>query len=230
MALENIKGVIFDFDGTLYDMTCMPVDLVLNDIKNCLIMKADRKVRHNLKGKDFGSLEKLMDVYCSQVSDVTGVSKEKILEWYLNIYPKEMVSLLKKKYKAYEKAQEVFKTLSLSGIKFSVFSDYPMVRERMEAVGLKEIVPLCHDFYYAGDFGSFKPAPRPFLEIAFSMGLSQNECLVVGDRDDTDGEGARLCGMSFIQIEKNKKAKANAKVISGDHKIMTLEEFSILLK
>ena len=53
--------------------------------------------------------------------------------------------------------------------------------------------------------GALKPAPRPFSEIAQYWNLPVDKILVIGDRDDTDGNAARNAGMRFIQISDRKK-------------------------
>ena len=55
--LDNIKAIIFDFDGTLYDFKGLPKNLCLSSIPNMLKISAVQKTRKSLKGKDFPSIE-----------------------------------------------------------------------------------------------------------------------------------------------------------------------------
>ena len=70
--------------------------------------------------------------------------------------------------------------------------------------------------------GCLKPAPRGFLKIAADLNARPKDCLVVGDRDDTDGFGARLTQMQFVQI-KTKKPKD---VLDQEHPVMSWEDFA----
>ena len=40
------------------------------------------------------------------------------------------------------------------------------------------------------------------MKICEDLGVKPEETVIVGDRDDTDGESARLCGMRFILYTK----------------------------
>jgi HAD superfamily hydrolase (TIGR01549 family) len=45
-----------------------------------------------------------------------------------------------------------------------------------------------------------KPAPDGYLLAAERLGVVPAGCLVIGDRDDTDGEAARRAGMAFRRV------------------------------
>jgi FMN phosphatase YigB (HAD superfamily) len=116
---------------------------------------------------------------------------------------------LEAKYKARPRALEVFDALHGAGIKCAVYSDYPNVAERLTAIGLPP--DRCGALYGPDTFGALKPAPRPFLTIAQDLHCAPEDTLVIGDREDTDGDGARACGMRFILLRtgKNKQTKAD---------------------
>ena len=112
--------------------------------------------------------------------------------------------------------------LQKKGIKIAVFSDYPRVKQRIRALDFSdETISQISGIYSAEDFGSQKPATRPFLEIAQNLGVKPENCLVVGDRDDTDGDGARNTNMEFIQIETHK-----TKVKHPNHPVWSWDDFA----
>ena len=45
-----------------------------------------------------------------------------------------------------------------------------------------------------------KPAPEGFLLAEERLGVEPADCLVIGDRDDADGEASRRAGMGFRLI------------------------------
>ena len=203
--IMNIEAVIFDFDGTLYDMKGFAKKLILSSLRDIFIMGAERKIRRELRGKDFGNAEALKNEMISKIAEKSRKSEQKIRTWYENRYVQNMCRVLSKHYRVRSEVPELFASLHEKEIKIAIFSDYPIVRERMSAIGLgKEAQNLCEKIYSAQDFGALKPAPRPFLEIAAALNTKSENCLVVGDRCDTDGEGARLSGMSFFQIKNDK--------------------------
>ena len=219
---KEIKAVIFDFDGTLYDFSHFARHLIISCPHEILRMREERKLRKVLKGSDFGSREKLR-AYCEErTKRFSCKGTETFYNWFDGIYVPHMVEVLKKKYSVRPAVDEVFKKLTERGIKFSILSDYPLLKDRMAAIGLdSNSVSLAHGLFSSGEFGCVKPAPRPFLEIAESMGVKPEECLVVGDRDDTDGEGARCAGMKFVQI-KTRKSRTD----SGDHPVLEWSAFA----
>ena len=84
-------------------------------------------------------------------------------------------------------------------MKLALVSDYP-VRRKLDALGL----PLEFDAIVAnGEAGgpkSLKPNPEGYLLAADRLGTSPRRCLVVGDREDADGDAALRAGMSFLLV------------------------------
>ena len=87
--------------------------------------------------------------------------------------------------------------------KIAIYSDYPFLKERLEALGLFPGSAVL--LYGPESFGAQKPAPRPFLRIAGDLGAAPEEILVIGDREDTDGLGAFKAGMRFFCITSRKR-------------------------
>ena len=157
------------------------------------------------------------------MSHHSGFTPEDALNWYSNRYMGTMCFLLKRYYSQRPQLPQVFAKLHEKGIKIVVFSDYPRVRQRIRALDFSDdTLATINGIYSAEDFGSQKPAPRPFLEIAKNLDVEPQNCLMVGDRDDTDGVGARATGMNFIQIQTHK-----TKVIEANHPLWKWEDFAL---
>ncbi len=206
LDLDSFDAVIFDFDGTLYDFRGLPQRLVMGSPLNMFKMSAERKARRILKGQDLGCEAAYDKAFAEEMVKHRflglGVSTERILRWYKRFYLSHMVRVLRRHYEAREGVAELFSRLKSAGKKIAVLSDYPMVRERMKAIGLAD-VPV-DILAAASDYGALKPAVRPMCDIAEKLNVSQGRCLVVGDRRDTDGEAARRAGMPFVQIRTHK--------------------------
>jgi len=85
------------------------------------------------------------------------------------------------------------------GGRTALVSDYP-ARAKLAALGA---VPLFDAVVAAGEPGGparLKPAPDGLLAAATLLGVAPAECLVIGDRDDADGEAARRAGMPFRRV------------------------------
>ncbi len=219
--IENCDAVIFDFDGTLYDYKNIPLNTVLNAPLRFFRIKAERDARRNLKGIDFGSAERFNEAYAAEVAKLSGMSIEDAADWCFSSGPANMLDVLRKKYHCRLTVPQVFARLAEAGIKTAVFSDYAYVKERMAATGLP--ADMCKNLFSAEELGALKPCPRPFLEIAAALGVEPERCLVVGDRNDTDGEGSRKAGMKFIQIVTHKTKVVD---FSAGHPVIVWDDFA----
>ena len=219
---SNVKAVIFDLDGTLYNFKWLPLRLILALPKDIFRIKADRDVRKKLKGLDFGTPEAYIEEYSKKMSKLLNLPKQEVVNWYTKKYMETMCILLKKYYSCRPKLAEVFSELHKKGIKIAVFSDYQRVKQRIRALDFSdEMIEQISGIYSAEDFGSQKPAIRPFLEIAEQLKVKPENCLVIGDRDDTDGDGARNTNMEFIKIETHK-----TKVKYPNHPVWSWDDFA----
>ena len=75
-------------------------------------------------------------------------------------------------------------------------SDYPTER-KLKALNMETVLSFssldsCID--------RLKPDPKGLLHICRCWKLLPGECLVIGDRDDRDGEAARRAGMNYIIV------------------------------
>lgn len=191
---DHYKAVIFDFDGTLYKPNKLGLKLVLSDLSNALKAKKERKARKALAGYDCGSASALY----AKFFNILG---ERNRDWYFNRYLPLMVHVLEKRFKARPNAQLLIDKLQERGIKVGVLSDYPMVRERVSAIGLNIDNK---NMWSTENMGALKPSARPFLEVAKHLDIAPNEMLMIGDRPDTDGLGAYNAGCDCVIVQTKK--------------------------
>ncbi len=200
--LKKIKGIIFDFDGTLYDNSKLAFNLISNRFFDVFKIKADRDTRRELAGRDFVNIDKYHDIFYKVLASHTFYTVNYMRNWHMNVYGKHMLKVMKKYHKPYKGAIELFSILEKADIKTAIFSDYAAIQERMKAIGFPDNISA--HTYSAEDFGATKPAKRPFLAIAKYFNLNPANILVVGDRADTDGRGADVAEMNFIIIASKK--------------------------
>lgn len=203
LDLNGIKAVVFDFDGTLYNNRRFPFWFVLADLSEIFIMKKERSFRKDMMGIDLKTKEAFEDEFYGRLAKVKHCTIESARNWYENDFMNRFISVLEKHYFAHDKVVDVFEHLKSKGFLTAIYSDYPMLPQRMKAIGLPE--DLTENCWCAPSMGAFKPASRPMCEIAESLGISCSEILMVGDREDTDGESAFSCGAKFVRIRKNDK-------------------------
>lgn len=214
-TIRNTKyhAIIFDFDGTLYDFSALARRLILSSPPDALRMQCERKVRRAMLGSDMGSMASLRHELFRRMSVITGKKQEIIEKWYIERYLPLLLKVLKKHYSARNNADCLLESLRVMGIKTAVLSDYPDIQGRLDSIGLDK--GLFDATLSAEEIGALKPCARPFLETARVLGVNPRECLVVGDRSDTDGDGARACNMDFIRIVTDKTILQKG---SGKHK------------
>jgi FMN phosphatase YigB (HAD superfamily) len=206
-VLRNIRGIIFDFDGTLYDYTWLPFRIIAANPMDMFRIRAERVVRKRFSGRDYGTPAVYYREYFALLAKLCRRSEAFIKKWYFNRYIPRMIRALKRYYTPRQGVKELLarmgSPLEAHRLEVALYSDYPALRERMGALGLFPGSTI--KLYGPESFGAQKPAPRPFLSIAREMGILPEETLVVGDREDTDGMGAQQAGMRFFCLETGRK-------------------------
>jgi len=202
--LGNIKGIIFDFDGTLFDNTLIPFRLIAAWPPDILRIWKERLIRRRFAGCDYASPEEYFNAFFAALGKVCLRSPQRIRNWHINHYMPRMVRVLKKHYQFRPGVRDLFQQFDASSApRIAVYSDYPLLKERMEALGLSPGADIL--LYGPESFGAQKPAIRPFRRIAADMGAAPEEVLVIGDREETDGLGAFRSGMHFFCLETGRK-------------------------
>jgi len=203
--LSNIKGFIFDFDGTLFDNAYIALRLIAAFPPDILRMRRERLVRRRFAGCDYSTPERYNRAFFSELGRPFLRSVKQMRNWYFDRYMPRMVRVLKKHFHPRPGLLDYLRLVDnpAASVKIAVYSDYPFLKERMEALSIytSEQIRL----YGPDTFGAQKPAVRPFLEIAKEMNLPPEEILVVGDREDTDGLGAFGAGMHFFCLETGRR-------------------------
>ena len=221
--LRNIRGIIFDFDGTLFDNALLPFYLIAAYPPDILRLRNERLIRKDFAGRDYLTPEAYYRSFFTALGKACFRPPEKIRLWYYNRFMPHMVKILRNHYRARPGAQELLRLFGtpakdrdespasraassaaqLSAPRIAVYSDYPCLKERLEALD------ICTDpgilLYGPESFGAQKPAARPFREIAGALGARPEEVLVIGDREETDGIGAFKAGMRFFCLETGRK-------------------------
>lgn len=194
--MAEIKAVIFDLDGTLYDKSHLPLRLVASQILHgkLIMLKRERSVRKLLKGKYFGDKNKFEEAFFSHFM------RKNAKEWFYETYMPDTIKILKKHYHIAPWVEDCLKSLHDKGVKIAVFSDYGYIEEKLEALGFD--LKWADFLFDAPSLGGLKPSKETFLKICSTMDVSPQNCLMVGDRDDTDGTGAKASGMRFMKVTK----------------------------
>ena len=192
------KLVVFDLDGTLYDKRGLSLRMVLHAPWDLMKMRAERQTRARMKGLWLGT-ENFVQTYNEQLAQRMGCSPLQAKEWYEQRYMPLMVKLIGKYQPLGEWVLPFVQDCQHKGIKMVVLSDYGFVNEKLQALGLE---PSLFDWVVsAPELGGLKPAAELMHHVAERMGVAVEDCLVIGDREDTDGEMARRSGAQFRKVK-----------------------------
>ena len=196
------KAVIFDLDGTLYDKTGLARRLVWSQLQRgrLALLKREREVRKELRGKHFGSEEAFYDAFFARFA-----RPELARHWYFEEYMLDMVAILRKHYRIAPWVENTLLELRAHGQKVAVFSDYGCVQKKLEAIGFR--LSWADYLFEAPAVGGLKPCKKSFVKICKEMQMQPTDCLMVGDRTDTDGKGARCVGMAFELVKNAARPK-----------------------
>ena len=196
--MKMYKLVVFDLDGTLYDKRGLSLRMVLHAPWDVVKMRAERQTRARMKGLWLGA-ENFVHTYNEQLAQRMGCSLLQAKEWYEQRYMPLMVKLIGKYQPLGEWVLPFVQDCQQKGIKMVVLSDYGFVNEKLQALGLE---PSLFDWVVsAPELGGLKPAAELMQHVAERMGVAVEDCLVIGDREDTDGEMARRSGAQFRKMK-----------------------------
>ncbi len=205
---KNIRGIIFDLDGTLYQMQWfMKPLLTIKLFPNILFLPGYLSIRKTFSGKDMGNGESLLNAMAEKLSQKVKMgNKETMLAWISNRFYREFDNIMPLLKGSRPEINTVLSQLKQKGYKLGVLSDFAHVKERLNGLDIP-----CSTFdtlLSSESEGCLKPCTRPLHAIAESWQLQPSMILIIGDRDDTDGIAASQAGMQYLKIS-DKKNKPN---------------------
>ena len=186
--------VIFDLDGTLYNKRRLSLRMLLHAPFDMLKMLAERKTRASMKGLYIGA-EHFTPAYFDRLAQSMHTSPAKAKQWYQERYMPLMVKLIGRYQPIGEWVMPFVNECKERGVKMVVLSDYDFAQEKLQALGID--TQHFDWIVSAPELGGLKPAKELLIKVAQQMGVAAEQCLVIGDRQDTDGDMARATGAAF---------------------------------
>jgi HAD superfamily hydrolase (TIGR01549 family) len=192
-----MRAVVFDVDGTLYRQRPVRIRMVAAMLRGLLtgglslrdarILREYRRIREELADADRPPTEAL-----TLTAERLGCSAEDVsraeAEWLLQRALPYLRSA------ARDGVHELVAALRADGVRVIAWSDYPAA-SKIDALGLEFDFVVC-----AGDRDvvALKPNPAGLEKAMRLAGATPRETVMVGDRDERDGEAARRAGTGFV--------------------------------
>ena len=196
----DTKIVVLDLDGTLYSKHGMVKHMMASAILEWKMMLIERKTRKRLRGIWQGDKDSFYNMYFATMAQGHLFSQDYAKWWYETRYMPLMVKVIQKWHKPVEWLLPFVLQCKELGVRLVVLSDYGHTKEKIQALGLDESI---FDWVIsAPELGGLKPAAELMNRVAAKMGVQPHQCLVIGDRDDTDGELARSVNAPFVLVNQ----------------------------
>jgi HAD superfamily hydrolase (TIGR01549 family) len=194
----SARAWLVDLDGTLYDprplKVLMAVELLLLGTTKVRAIRAFRAEHERLREEEVETesgpfrlqLERAAARLGRSPEDLEGVVREWMVRRPGRWLPRLRNRSLLAEIAAHREA----------GGRAALVSDYPAL-EKLRALGAEALFEVVVASGEPGGPRRLKPCPDGYLAAAERLGVAPADCLVIGDRDDADGEAARRAGMAF---------------------------------
>lgn len=197
MTVEH-PGWLCDFDGTLYCARpvklSMTAELLFTGLAHLGTIKAFREEHEALREEGGEYAPSPFAEQLERTARRVGKSPDEV-EAVVRRFMQEKPGKWIRRHARHELIAEL-RAHRAAGGKAAVVSDYPVLA-KLSSLGIADLFDAVVANGEPGGPARLKPAPDGFLAAARGLALEPRECLVLGDRDDADGEAARRAGMAF---------------------------------
>jgi FMN phosphatase YigB (HAD superfamily) len=195
---DQIRLVVFDLDGTLYDQRRLRATMLLRlaldavSSRSLAVLRVLRAFRHcreklgETLAVDFATRQ--YELTASQTGHSAHAVKKIVEEW-IDRRPLNVLRACR-----YRGVERVFAGLVAQRKTLAVLSDYP-AREKLQALELGADIIV-----YAGDpdVGVLKPHPAGLQRVLDRADVSAQAAIMIGDRVDRDWAVAQRHGMRAL--------------------------------
>lgn len=196
---NEIRTVVFDLDGTMYDKRGLAARIVTR-LWWCLpLLMAERFARRNAHYVQFASEEEFFGFFFATMSRGHWWGPRIAEKWYHFVYLPAMVRIIRRHYRLRPQVAELLQTCRERGLQTAVYSDYGSVVEKLEALGVD---PASFDLLVsAPQLGALKPSEPNARRVLELLQATPETTLFVGDRYDKDAATAKAVGAQFLIVE-----------------------------
>jgi HAD superfamily hydrolase (TIGR01549 family) len=189
---------LVDFDGTLYRSTpvkiAMAAELACFGLPAVGVLRRFRHAHEELRGSPGPADVSPFERQIAYTAEALGVSSDRVRsvvqDWMFDRPRKWIRRSLRHALVA------ELRSARAEGRKLAIVSDYPATFKLSALSGHLEFDTVVSNGEPGGPT-QLKPDPEGYLIAAARLQVPSERCLVIGDREDADGEAARRAGMQF---------------------------------
>lgn len=198
IRMDGYQAWLVDLDGTLYRATwvrlAMALELALGHWRAMAILRVFRQEHEQMRHETSVDTGVPYQLQLQRASKKVGLSPqelESLVKYWMQDRPGKWLRLFRR-----GSLLEQIDRYRGQGGRTALVSDYP-ARKKLGALGAGSLFDVV--VANGEDDGPkfLKPHPAGYLQAAQRLGVEPQNCLVIGDRWDADGEAARRAGMGF---------------------------------
>ena len=193
----SVRGISFDVDGTLYAPADVWWPFFVRAWRRLRVARIGKAVREELRGRAFVDGAAFLAEEARIAGERLDVTPERARFLIDDVYDRVLCEALRKR-PARSEVRVALESVVGAGVAIAAISDR-RVDDKLAALGLADLPWRAK--LGADVTGVLKPAPQPFLAACEAMSVPPADAAHVGDRDDTDGAGARAAGMRFVKVD-----------------------------
>lgn len=194
-----LRAVTFDLDGTLYDAEAARWPVLFATFPRWRTLRVGRAVREGLRGRRFASGAELREEEARQAAERLDVEPAVARARLDAVFDDDLARALRR-LGPRPGVREALLALLERGLRLGVVSDR-RIDGKLAALGLDDLPWAAR--VSADEAGMLKPDAALFQAACSVLGVSPGEAAHVGDREDTDGAGARAAGMRALVLGKD---------------------------
>ena len=223
-TLEQVRGVIFDFDGTLYGNAKLWTRLIVETLAQFHVQvtqdQAQEKARDMIKDGIFYNISGVA-IALAKDKGVEGQDLE-VRQRFL-----ENLDIVMDKTGPGENLLHLLQELRKARIQMGIvtFQRLPRLEKRLTTWKVKEYF---RSIVTPDHIAEFKPSPLPFTRAIGELGLESPECLVVGD-EPVDMIGAKKAGAAALGLPNGFFSKEELTRAGADSTITSLQDLEQIL-
>ena len=200
--MNTLKAVLWDLDDTLYSRRDAVRQLFPGLLRACLYTnRSDEFIREaveflmtQIKGNRMICAPAFRALLERYPGDRPYIHEACVAYYYANIRSFAVPS---------DETVQILRKLKAQGIKMAIVTNITpeLLEHQHKKVAALGIAELFDEVIYSAEFGVHKPDRRIFDHAAALLGVSNEECLFVGDDPDSDVVGARNAGMEVVWLD-----------------------------